>query len=384
MITRALAHAVPPLARAYNVPVRAVRAVDVASHVIEDITEASGFVPSGEERDLILIPAMDNDTGATSGNPEGQSVLWRQAALLEGCSVTGHMFTILRDSDGALVNFNADAPNWNYGKARRLRRRIAGPGLHTVIEPGRSYYHFFGNEFLPLLSYLDRLHDPDEALNLIIAHALPAYQRAALAALCAARPNLRLMELAADELLSDARLIWIFQLHANYDWMPATRDEASRLTDIFRHHLAVAAPAEAPIANRLFVSRRDAKIRLLKNEKTLEAMLAESGFTTFVPGKASLAEQVDAFGRADIVVSVHGAALTNLLFCRPGTLVIEIFPANFVKSTYLWLAKRLGLEYRAVVGEEGDYMQNFAVDSAAIAKLIAAADEASAPRRTIA
>jgi hypothetical protein len=48
-----------------------------------------------------------------------------------------------------------------------------------------------------------------------------------------------------------------------------------------------------------------------------------------------------------------------LLFARPGATVIEIFPEDCVKSTYLWLARRLGLNYRALVGGPGDYRQAF-------------------------
>ena len=66
-----------------------------------------------------------------------------------------------------------------------------------------------------------------------------------------------------------------------------------------------------------------------------------------------------AFTGADEIVAVHGAGLTNLLFCRPGTRVIEIFPENFVKSTYFWLARQLGLEYHYLIGGSGDYDQCF-------------------------
>ena len=68
------------------------------------------------------------------------------------------------------------------------------------------------------------------------------------------------------------------------------------------------------------------------------------------------------FSNADIVVAVHGAGLTNLLFARPGTAVIELFPENCVKSTYLWLSNRINLNHTALLGSAGDYHQAFHVD----------------------
>jgi capsular polysaccharide biosynthesis protein len=57
------------------------------------------------------------------------------------------------------------------------------------------------------------------------------------------------------------------------------------------------------------------------------------------------------FGEADIIVAVHGPALANLIFARPGTTVLELFPENGVKSRFLWLATRMGLNYRALLGK---------------------------------
>jgi len=56
---------------------------------------------------------------------------------------------------------------------------------------------------------------------------------------------------------------------------------------------------------------------------------------------------------------VHGEALTNLLFCQPGTLVIELFPLNYIKSDFCWLALRLGLRYQPILGFLGDDWQTF-------------------------
>ena len=62
-------------------------------------------------------------------------------------------------------------------------------------------------------------------------------------------------------------------------------------------------------------------------------------------------EQAAAFRQAEVVVAPHGAGLANLLFCRPGTKVLEIFPASLLRTCYWSLAEALGLDYAYVFGE---------------------------------
>jgi hypothetical protein len=53
---------------------------------------------------------------------------------------------------------------------------------------------------------------------------------------------------------------------------------------------------------------------------------------------------------AAIVVSPHSTGLTNLLFCRPGTSVIEIFAPRYVTTCWYALANELDLDYGYVIG----------------------------------
>lgn len=355
-----LARAIPPIRRLWNVPLRSVRATDEAARVLENTSHPVTFAPTPSHERMVLLPARDYDTAARGFlETDGRAELWSEAALLEGCSLAGHSFAILRDSDGALVNARADAPNWNYGKPRRLKARLASGGLHAILRPTRSNYHFFGNELLPLLRYIDLHHRSGDELTVVTGVNLPAFQRDAIQGLRAAYPFLRFIELNPNELLRGAQLLWLLRLHSNYEWMPVERPEAERLYKLVSAEHAVS--QRAPSA-KLYVSRRDAKVRQLRNETELEAALHSRGFSTFVPGAATLAEQAARFHDAHIIVASHGAALTNLLFCRPGTVVIELFPSNFVKSTYLWLAAALGLNYQALIGSEGDFSQHFSVD----------------------
>ena len=72
-------------------------------------------------------------------------------------------------------------------------------------------------------------------------------------------------------------------------------------------------------------------------------------------GKLSIQEQAEIFGSADVVVGAHGAALTNLAFCQPGTRVVELFSPHYVNPCYRDLCVAAGLRHAAVIGDGKDW-----------------------------
>ena len=69
----------------------------------------------------------------------------------------------------------------------------------------------------------------------------------------------------------------------------------------------------------------------------------------------SLACQVQLFSGADILLTVHGAAETNVLFMRPRTVLIEAFPPYFVEGVYMNMAGFLRLHYLSVTTYNSTY-----------------------------
>ena len=47
-----------------------------------------------------------------------------------------------------------------------------------------------------------------------------------------------------------------------------------------------------------------------------------------------LPKQVALFSQSDVVIAAHGAALTNVMFMRPHTAVVECFPPYFYELTF--------------------------------------------------
>src|SRR5262249_33691278 len=74
---------------------------------------------------------------------------------------------------------------------------------------------------------------------------------------------------------------------------------------------------------KLYVARTDAPIRQMRNEPALIEQVRKRGYEVVTPGSLSFAEQVQLFRGARLIVGPHGAGLTNIVFCEPGTIVYE-------------------------------------------------------------
>jgi capsular polysaccharide biosynthesis protein len=105
-------------------------------------------------------------------------------------------------------------------------------------------------------------------------------------------------------------------------------------------------------SRRIYISRSDAPVRRLDNEADVAAVLKGHGFETVCLSGKSFSDQAKTFFDADIVVAPHGAGLANVVFCRPGTRVLEIFPPRWMMPCYAVLATSVGASYSCILGEE--------------------------------
>jgi capsular polysaccharide biosynthesis protein len=81
---------------------------------------------------------------------------------------------------------------------------------------------------------------------------------------------------------------------------------------------------------RIYVSRRDDPKRRMLNEGELERDLAARGFHIVRPQTLPVADQIALFRDADVIAAPTGAALANILFCKPTARIFEIQPTNYV------------------------------------------------------
>ena len=102
--------------------------------------------------------------------------------------------------------------------------------------------------------------------------------------------------------------------------------------------------AEKP-HRRIYISRAKAQRRKLLNEKDIWPILEKLGFELVFMEEMSFSAQIEAMQQAEIVVAPHGAAITNVLFCQPGTHVLEIADLSFPNPNFYALASAMGHHY---------------------------------------
>lgn len=85
--------------------------------------------------------------------------------------------------------------------------------------------------------------------------------------------------------------------------------------------------------------RRNAAVRQMANEPDIAAALAARGFTVVEPERLSLDEQIAVYSQAGMIVGATGAAMANLIFCRPDCPIV-VMMMKFRHTAY-WYWRRM-------------------------------------------
>lgn len=102
--------------------------------------------------------------------------------------------------------------------------------------------------------------------------------------------------------------------------------------------------AEAGSGPSVFLTRRGAS-RLPDNLPEIEARFSSAGFRIIDCGSMSVHHQILALSSAPAIAGLHGAAMTNLLWARPGTPVLELFQPGYLNACYEQIAFHGELDY---------------------------------------
>jgi capsular polysaccharide biosynthesis protein len=101
--------------------------------------------------------------------------------------------------------------------------------------------------------------------------------------------------------------------------------------------------------DRLYVHRK-VKARPVANFDAVRALVERHGFVVQSFEDTDLADQAASMQAARAVISEHGAGTTNILFCREGARVLELFNPFCVQPAFWSIASRRRLDYGYLIG----------------------------------
>ena len=112
---------------------------------------------------------------------------------------------------------------------------------------------------------------------------------------------------------------------------------------------------------KVFLDRSTSKFNHCKisNQSSLNNWLKKNSFGIYTPEKLSQEKQIYLFKNASTILGAHGAALTNIIFCKPGTRVVEIIPADHPNKKCERISKILKLRYFRIKTKPDNSDKNF-------------------------
>lgn len=332
---RTPATAVFPVVRDYSLSTRA---------YFKRHHNSAAYIPLADETYFSPPPpkTIGNNALAHQNVPTNSPLF---AARLQNARVFGEVADVVTADNTLLVDVSflrpslflqetQDHPFLNQPTLAPTRPLRGTYALLASLYAGVNHFHWLFN-CLPRLALLERANIPRSTLDGFLINRLE---------LPVTSEMVRMLDLPASALIEidrnttlSAESLWVF---------PSLRNSGHRrrfICDWLRAHFLP--PSLGKPTRRLYISREDAAERRMSNEHDLIEILTPLGFETITLSNRSITEQAALFAQAEIVLAPHSAALANLVFSSPGTRVLDIMPADRLRTYYWELSACMGLDY---------------------------------------
>jgi hypothetical protein len=222
----------------------------------------------------------------------------------------------------------------------RVRRCECSVAVLTMYASNIADHYFYGHWMLDTLPRLALLENSGIAWDKLVTPQATRFQR----------DTLRLLGIDASRIIEE-RDLHLEAARLVVPTLPGLPGNPPRWAcDFLRSRFLPLAGPRTRSDRRIYISREKAKTRHVVNERQLIQALGARGFECILLEDMPFLDQVRLLNESSVVISPHSTGLTNLVFCRPGTSVIEIFSPRYVTSCWFSLANALELDYGYSLG----------------------------------
>jgi hypothetical protein len=295
----------------------------------------------------VLLPTQEH---AVSARPQH----WEKANVLEPEFVwrierDGRVRSIRITSSGTVLLNNrylldTDQGSWAGILEGPLRQRVT---VDLAIAPWSHYWSSYGDYLFFVVSKLCRIKAAIDESSWASSTLCYPLRRTSWE-----QQYLSRLGFSDDRLLDTRRKIQVSArtvVIANNQgalWLPSP----SAILALRRTFLIEPQLVTGRKGRRLYISRSLQRRKVL-NEDAVRRVVTSFGVEVLEDVPASVSEQIQLFREASLVVSAHGSALTNLVWCAPGTRVIELLSRSYAQMHIAYLSHIVGLDYRCLIDD---------------------------------
>lgn len=270
---------------------------------------------------------------------------WQWLACLRSAEVTGPSIGVITCERALLaeVSIEWSHPPENHGIMRRFflprAKKLTGKTLCLASTGGDNYYHWM-IDVLPRINLINKAKMELSLFdNILINSRQKRFQIESMNQV--GLPTEKLVAIK-DRCRYQCQELWLPSL-------PSAIGHPTPETVAFLQKLFL--PLKATSKRRkLLIGRPRGASRQVTGWEEFKNLLIRMGFQEVQPETLSIKEQAQVFFEAEWVIGIHGAALTNIVFCRPGTKIVEILGQQYVNPCYRALSEAAGLRYHALLG----------------------------------
>jgi len=274
----------------------------------------------------------------------------------EGWRVWGNQGAVITSNNYLFrdVSKEFDKPDHTIFKQFKLIKPNLIKGTTAVIAAsGADMYYHWMFDVLPRIKLIDDCNSPTAVDHYILYYRDVAFQNEGLAAVGI---DLQKIVVSVDP--------WNFHIKAEHLIIPSFPSKLNTVSEDacrFLINTFLNKHAGSKFGKKIYLKRKGK--REIVNGTEIENYLESLGFEAVLCENYTIAEQAAIFNNADIVIGPHGAAFTNVVFCKPGTKVIEFFAPVWINPCYWTICNEVFLKYYYLVGESDIVGANAGIDS---------------------
>jgi glycosyltransferase involved in cell wall biosynthesis/capsular polysaccharide biosynthesis protein len=303
----------------------------LAAPVLADRSDKQIFYEDSHRR---VGPFVDKITYVRRSNQYVSTMRFSEGSIFDFSGVSrglGYLKSsplqawLSRDQEGSWISAEAVAAAPRYDNSYLI---FYNGNLH-------NYYHWMVESVLPL-NVLSQALGPDSSLRIALPrsrHIAEVFDHSA--SLRAVGIDQYPIEEIAADLIKVREAVWVESDVIQSMPVQCLQDFRTRVA-------ALHARSRLRKKRRLLVARKG-PTRMIDNIRQVRSLLSRRGFETVYLEGMSVVDQIVLFQNAEFIVSPHGSGLANLMFCEPGTKVIELMPAVEMRPFFWLISEKLDL-----------------------------------------